>query len=191
MLTFDAESHVYRWAGQVVPGVTTILRPLTDWSHVDPAVLQAKAELGTSVHLACELDDKGELDDASVHERVAPYLSAWRRFRAETGASVTHNERQVYDNKRGFAGTLDRVLLIDGRSILTDLKTSATVMPAVGPQTAAYQFGLRAEGIEVDSRAVVQLKPDGSYRYLGLTDPSDSAVFQACLAIHRFKEKHA
>lgn len=33
-LTFDAESHTYRFNGQLVPGVTTILKAITDFSAV-------------------------------------------------------------------------------------------------------------------------------------------------------------
>ena len=50
MLTFDAEKHEYRWNGQLVPGVTSILEPLTDFSFVPPDVLRAAQDFGTAVH---------------------------------------------------------------------------------------------------------------------------------------------
>ena len=68
VLTFDEASHTYRIDGQVVPGVTSVLKPLTDYSMVPPADLQAAADFGKAVHRACELDD---LMDLPPHEAFA------------------------------------------------------------------------------------------------------------------------
>jgi hypothetical protein len=187
--TFDPERHEYRFLGAVVPGVTEILRPLVDFSGIQPAVLEAKRDLGRRVHLACQLDDEHDLDEASVEADVAPYLAAWRRFLVESGAEVLHNERRVLEPALQYAGTLDNVLRIDGRRWLVDKKTSIATPASAGPQTAAY---LRALGDRtVTHRAAVRLRPDGTYRFDPLDGADDWAVFMSCLTVHRFKERHA
>ena len=189
MLTFDAHSHTYRDANGVVPGVTQILRPLVDFSRVPRDVLAAKADLGTRVHLACELDDDDDLDEASVQDDVAPYLAAYRRFRAEARPAVVASEQQVYSVAHRYAGTLDRVLQLNGERWLVDLKTCITTPGSAGPQTAAYLHALADP--TVTRRAALRLRPDGTYRLDPLTDPNDWPTFLACLTVHRHLEKHA
>jgi hypothetical protein len=88
-----------------------------------------------------------------------------------------------------FAGTLDRLLRIEGARWLVDLKTCFTTPITAGPQTAAY---LRALGdTSVTRRAALRLRPDGTYRFDALTGVDDWSAFMACLTLHRFKESHA
>ena len=186
-LVFSEATHTYTWAGQVVPSVTGILRPLSDYSRINPEVLEIARDRGTRVHLATELDDAGNLDEASVTDDVAPYLAAWRKFKADRGVVVLEAEARVYHGAHRYAGTLDRVLgLDDGHEYLCDLKATAQIMSAVGPQTAAYHA---AYGVEKLRRAVLQLKADGTYRWVELKNPRDWIVFQACLLVHRFKQE--
>lgn len=188
-ITFDAATHSYWLDGHRLPSVTQILAPLNNFAGIPPEVLAAKAELGTAVHVATELDDANDLIEESVHDRVRPYLEAWRAFKRDSGAQVLASEQQVYHPLHRYCGTLDRVLLIDGAKHLADIKTSAALPASVGPQTAAYQLAL--EDASVIRRSAIQLRDDGTYRVHSLNDPNDKAVFLACLSIHRFKEKNA
>lgn len=189
LLTFDPETHVYRFMGAVVPGVTQILRPLVDFSRVRPDVLAAKADLGRRVHEACHYSDEDDLDEESVEGDVEPYLQAYRRFLAESGARVLQAELRVFDPMLMYAGTLDRVLLLNGKRWLVDLKTSIATPGSVGPQTAAY---MRALGdTSITRRAALRLHADGTYHLDPLTDPNDMATFMACLTVYRHLEKHA
>lgn len=187
-LTFDEATHTYRLLGGVVPGVTQILRPLADFSGVPAATLEAKADLGRRVHLACQLDDENDLDETSVEDDVAPYLAGWRAFLRDTGAEVLENERRVAEPMLMYAGTLDNVLLLNGKKWLVDKKTSFALPAAVGPQTAAYQRALGDN--TVTHRGALRLRADGAYRFDPLTGADDWAVFMACLTLHRFKEAH-
>lgn len=188
-LQFDEASHTYRLLGAVVPSVTQVLAPLVDLSGIPPAILEAKRSLGSRVHLACQLDDENDLDEASVESDVEPYLMAWRRFRRETGAQIVHNELRVAEPLMQYAGTLDRVIALHGVKWLVDLKTSFATPIAVGPQTAAY---LRALGDNtVTHRAALRLRDDSTYRLDQLTGADDWPAFLACLTLHRFKESHA
>ena len=189
MLTFDEARHEYRLLGGVVPSVTQILAPLVDLSGIPRAVLDAKRQLGQDVHYACQLLDEGDLDEDSVEEQIEPYLQAYKRFKADTGAVVLLNEQRVADPLLLYAGTLDRVMGIKDEKWLVDLKTCISTPLAVGPQTAAY---LRALGdTSVTRRAALRLRPDGTYRLDALTEPNDWSAFMACLTLHRFKEQNA
>lgn len=198
MLTFDEGSHTYRLAGQRVPSVTQVIAPLHSFVGVPPDVLARKAALGTDVHLACELDDTGDLDDAATDPEVMAYVSGWRAFRRDTGAKVLMNEQRLAHPGLRFAGTLDRLVEVRGGEVmLIDLKTAANMTPAYGVQLAGYQMLL--EGVVLDdgrtvpslTRKGLQLRPDGTYRLIGYTNPNDRPCFMGLLALHHWKETNA
>lgn len=186
-LTFDEAAHEYRHAGQRVPNVTRILSCLTDYSRVPIDVLAAKADLGRRVHQACEYHDDNDLDDESVAPDVMPYLQGYRRFLQEARPRIELNERRVWNPVFRYAGTLDRVLLIDGVRWLVDLKTCFRTPASAGPQTAAYMAAL-PHGHQVKRRAALRLLPDATYRLEPLEQPDDWAIFLACLTVHNYQE---
>lgn len=141
------------------------------------------------MHFACQLHDEDDLDESSIEDDVAPYLAAYRRFLAETRASVIANERRVFDPIYRYAGTLDRVMAIDGARWLVDLKTSIATPIITGPQTAGYLRALADP--TVTRRAALRLRPDGTYRLDALNDPNDWSVFLSALTLHRYAETHA
>ncbi len=190
-LQFDEAAHVYRWDGIVVPSVTQILAPLNDFSMVNPALLAYKRDLGTAVHRATELHDLGDLDEDSVHESIRPYLDAWMRFRREKPFRIVGLEHRVFHEVHRYAGTYDRLVELDGKLCIFDIKTGA-MYPSYGPQTAAYKNAVEHQtGKRVQGRYTVELRDDGTYRLHAMTDPEDWPTFLGCLAIHRFNSKHA
>jgi hypothetical protein len=191
-LEFEPEAHVYKVDGRVLPSVTGIISSLQDFRYVAPDVLHAAAEFGTAVHKLCELHDQDNLDMRSVSPALLPYLDAWKRFLSETGAVVLEVEKQYHHKMMGYAGTLDRVLLIKKKKVVTDIKSVSRLSPAVGVQLAAYQNLLSANSAYVcNDRAAVQLRDDGTYRYQPYTDPTDWPVFVSLLTLHTWKKKYA
>lgn len=186
-IDFDPVAHAYRLDGQPVPSVTQALQILQDWSHVDPSTLRAAADFGTHVHQAVDLDNRGELDEAALDPAIAPYLAAWRRFLAESGATVIASEVRVAHQTLQYAGTAD--VIADWRNVLCliDVKTGQ-VPRTVGAQTAAYAKAYDSTmcGRTIRRRYCIQLSDDG-YRSHELTDPSDWPLFTAALSCWRFR----
>ncbi|WP_434033677.1 PD-(D/E)XK nuclease family protein [Cupriavidus sp. a3] len=190
-LLFDEASHTYTVDGERIPSVTQILAPLNDLSFIKPDVLAYKRQLGTAVHKATELYDQGELDESTVPEVVQPYLDAWIRLRTELPFEILGMEERVYHPSHRYAGTYDRLVLLDGKRCVWDLKTGG-MFPSYGPQTAAYKNAVeKVSGKRVEGRYTVELRDDGTYRLHEMTDPDDWPTFLGCLALHRFKTKHA
>jgi hypothetical protein len=188
-VTLEQPAHIYRLpSGQVVPSVTQILAPLVDLAGIPRDVLAAKADLGRRVHTACHYLSEDDLDPWSIEGDVRPYLDGFVRFLSETGAKIIANERIVYNAMHGYAGQLDLVAIVFGRTTLIDLKTSIVTPLAAGSQTAAYQRALGDP--QVTHRAALRLRPDGTYRFDTLNDPNDWSVFVACLTLHRYMEQH-
>lgn len=192
-LQFDPAQHRYTLGGEHLPSVTQVLDDVLDlYRGVDRAILEAAQVRGTHVHLACELDDRGVLDESALAEEYRPYLKAWRRFRFDSGFEIQAIEERVYHAALGYAGTLDRRGLYRGRTTILDIKSNAA--PAsVGAQTAAYD---RARASMTGShkpalRLCVELRADGMFRMHRLTDSGDWPLFLSCLNVHKWKKHHA
>jgi len=200
MLTFDAETHRYFWNGQQVPGVTTILAPLTDFSAVDPDVMRRASKFGSAVHHLCELSDLGEdLAAFEIDPALLPYLQAWRSFYSDWNVQWSAIENRVFHPALRYAGTLDRVgtLLAPGEpahrrhAAMVDIKTSTSLYPAVGPQLAAYARAHDPLTGGSLRRYAVQLRGDATYVCKEYRDADDFATFSALLALRTWCGRHS
>ena len=200
MLSFDAATHRYYWEGKPVPGVTSVLAPLSSLHLVDPDLLDAASAFGTAVHLACELDDLGLLDENDLDPALAPYLAGWRRFSKDWQVKWDGIEEQVYHSRLKYAGTLDRrgTVTEPGRRVplalpaIVDIKSSTQLYASVGPQLAAYASAVNDKKPDPHyfMRLAVQLKADGSYVAKVYTDPVDFALFSSLLTLHTWCSRH-
>lgn len=195
-LAFNDERHEYRYSGTVVPGVTSLIERAYDFSNVPDSIMEYKSALGKAVHKACELEDLGTLDESTVATVVLPYLSAYRKFKAEAGYIEWHGiEERVYHPVHRYAGTLDRRGWIGGDYGIADLKTSSTVHKACGLQLAGYQEAHKGDpDLHVKKpdwkRWVIHLKPDGKYQLVPFNDPMDWPTFVSCLTWANWKAKN-
>ena len=166
-LAFDEEKHIYKLNGAVVPSVTQIMKPLSSalYKGVDENVLKMAAERGTAVHNAIEnfilfgIEDLGE-------ERLG-YFEAFKKWWKDVKPEPLATEHRVYHKSLRYAGTADLPAIIEGKRIVVDYKTSATVNKMLtGVQLEAYAKAYESQGIEIDGKAILHLKNDGNYSYL-------------------------
>lgn len=196
-LQFEESTHTYTLGGRRLPSVTQILKPLYKFNGISPETLNAKAALGTAVHLACELLDKNDLDEETEEGRaglvaVAGYLAGYKLFLRDMKPVVIANEMKMHHPTMLYAGTLDRRYAIGAHEWDVDLKSTVSMSPIVGLQTAAYTEMQRASGLSKKParRGALQLFPDGKYKLHEFNDPADLPTFFARLTEHRFCERH-
>ena len=189
-LTFDAEFHEYRVAGERWPSVTDVLDPLQELDGILRPVLKAAASFGSHVHQACHLFNVGQLDEAALDPHLAPYLAGWKQLLSDTAAVVVASERRVMHPKLHFAGTLDAIVNWKGKRFLVDIKTSADVPRTAGPQTAAYREAyLQEELVCAPLRYCAHLRADGTYRLVPLADPRDWSYFLSALNLWNWRNR--
>jgi len=195
---FEPIAHKYMIDGRELPSVTQCINRLNDFSMIPADVLERKRQIGTAAHEATALYDNTMLDWSTVDDAVMPYLQAWVFFCDETGFTPTQVEQRVYSKRYDFAGTLDRNGLFSNlkklnpdEEVMLDIKCTAALMPAVGPQTAAY-LAAHNEGRrkKIKKRFCALLKPNGRYELEPLTENSDLTVFLACLTIRKWEMLH-
>ena len=167
-----------------------------------------KRAIGSALHEAIEIDLDGELDEESIDPSVAPYFAGWRKFQDEHGAFLIQaKERPIYSRTYRYGCTPDLWgnFLAGGEAVpfVCEIKSTATVHPAVGLQTAA-QLRCIAETAYPDAiedrkreaymrrarRFVLQLLPTGKYSLRELTARDDFATFLALLTAYRWKQRH-
>lgn len=188
MLTFDEATHTYRLDGVVLPSVTTIMKPLYDFSFVNELTLEIASKRGVEVHKACEMYDLDDLDESSLEGwQWINYFKAWKRFRAESGYVPHLTEMRVHHPLLKFAGTLDSKGEMAGAEVIIDRKTTASLSPAIGVQLAAYEEALRQEDKKLPKmkRYAVQLRPDGTYRLQPYEKSTDWSTFVALMNLKR------
>ena len=196
--TFDPTTHVYQVDGVRVPSVSEILRSagLVDYAGIPQDVLEYAASRGTAVHLATCFYDQGDLDRDSLDEQVAPYVTAWMKFREEHPFQILETEQMHLGILGGlrFGMTVDRLITlsvpVSNRTIL-DIKCTREIHRHHGVQLAGYEVGIKSNLAPGDRsewrRAVVQLKPDCTYKFHEFSDVRDREVFAAALEICHWK----
>jgi len=177
----DPETHTYLCDGVVYPSVTQILQ---DEGFIDATWFTEYArDRGTLVHRITHWYDTGELDMESVDPALGGYLEGWIRFREESGFDPQIIERPLASHTHRFAGTPDRIGVLNGDLAIPDIKSGA-VQAWTGLQLAGYEilYGQRV------NRFGVQLTEDGKYKLIPFTDRNDRGVFMAALSTWWWKE---
>lgn len=186
-LTFDPSTHTYRLQGRRVPGVTSILAPINGLARVPRELLARKAAFGRAVHMTTELHDNDVLDEDSLAPELQPYLLAYRLFLAEHRVEWEAIEQPLAHTIHRYAGTPDRVGMLDGARCVLDIKSTFMLMPTVGPQLAAYA-NMIDPGID---RWGLQLKEDGTYTLKRYDSLQDWPMFLSLLTVRRWCAEHA
>ena len=169
---FDEGTHTYTLDGVVIPSVTEICAPITCGKYPPVGVVQQAAARGTRVHELCALYDMDALPD-EIEAGLVGYVKAWAAFCRDYKPVWTRIELPLYgspDTRLPFAGTLDRIGEIDGRTRVVDIKTTASLdrpaEVALCEQITGYEWLADLNNIDVSYGAGmgVQLFADGNYR---------------------------
>lgn len=214
--SFNEERHEYSVGGIVIPSVTQILSSL-GYSNLEAAerfnaeAVERKRQLGKLVHQAChyydenDLQERDERGNLTIPEVVFNRLTAYKKFRAETGYKPIVNEGrgvgELYGMKYGMQFDSIGRYGEQGPHWIVDIKNaSGSPQRSWGLQTAAYVLGQKAisnVGPSSFVRVIVQLFDDCTYRMFSSSDrgskifkSEDFAVWQAALAVAIDKRNH-
>lgn len=140
------------------------------------------ATRGTYVHKACELLDRGELEEAELDPILIPYVSAWQKFMKDSGFQITEMETRLISETHQFSGKPDRIGILNGCQAIIDIK-SGLLQPWTALQLAGYEI-LKGSP---HKRFGVQLTDAATYKLTEYKDRSDRGVFLAALACYNWK----
>lgn len=163
--------------------VTAILSAFTKFDHIDPEVLKKKAEIGTSVHSSIEAYNKN-LGMIVENEAVMPYLDSFLKWNNINNKIVLSEERLICPELK-ITGQIDMIMEIEGKNVIFDVKTSASMHRHYELQLSAYAYLARKNGVEVSKQAILLLNKDGK-------EPQEFycedrfPLFLSCLDVYRF-----
>lgn len=190
MFRFDSETHTY-WLGERrLPSPTGLIKEFGLYQYEDTPTQIWYRDRGSAVHKACELFDKRDLDESTLDPEIVPYLEQYKAFLKVSGAQVLRNEEPAYHPTLMYAGTIDRVYLLNGKPVVVDIKTG-TPEPWHGIQLVAYK--LIAETLEHGATAMkcygLYLTKE-SYRLIEYKSREHIAAWMAILTLNAWKEHH-
>ena len=190
-LVFDELTHTYKFNGNVVPGVTTVLESvgISDFSNVPEDTLKYAADRGTAIHLACEYHDNDELEE--VPQVIKPYFDQYIKFLSDFDVEIVEVEKKVFCEKYLYAGTLDRIAIlkkVSDQPVLFDIKTG---QPSIAHQiqTAAYEYAYKQDKRSKMDRYTLYLSSDGYKVSEPYKSRQDFDVFLAALTVHNYKKR--
>ena len=188
---YEDETHSYTTdAGVWVPSLTQILKlqGLSDYSGLDPEVLENAARRGTEVHgLAATFNQFGEIDPNWITDECDAYFSAYMKFLDESHfkPDPAWTERafiaQVYGLSYGV--TPDTYGQRGRDKVLIEFKCTAAEQPSWAVQTAAQEAGIfKSNRCGRVRRYALMLRKDATYRLVEYTNHDDDmAQFVAAL----------
>lgn len=181
-ITFPDSRFYIAEGGELVPSVTTILDAYPkspgfyEWlKRTGDDADQARDEAGrrgSKVHELTEQFDEG-YEVQLLNENGMPHckMLEWAmferyvEFRRRFNPTIEVIEQNMVSGDLGYAGTLDRILVLNGKRYIVDIKTSNAIHPHYWLQLAAYRELWREHHNDVDGVAVLWLnaktKTDG------------------------------
>lgn len=108
----------------------TLLTKLTEKDR------NAAADRGTAIHEQAENFALGKAVD--ITPEIEGYVKAFEDFCYDFKPEFLHTEALVVSRKYEYAGTLDAIVVIDGKVYVLDIKTGNYIWPEVALQLSAY-----------------------------------------------------
>lgn len=169
-------------AGVHTPSVTHVIRAAgaidTRWSN------QEALDRGTAVHAATAMLDNGlTIKDGTLDPTVAPYVRGWLKFKLASRVKILAVEKSVTHKVHGYIGTLDRLVILNKKRGVIDLKTGVPA-PWHAIQLAAYAAAVNSR-IPL-KRFSVYLNKKGGFRLVEHTEKTDWAVYLSFLHVHNW-----
>ena len=171
-----------KWDGLTKAEAVRLLKG-APWDKRDAA-----ADVGTAVHSAIESLVLGQTPPP-YPESIAAHMANFDRFLADYRPEWHAAEAAVFSRKYGYAGTLDGIVGIGGKSYILDVKTSKALYADTFPlQLAAYahaEFIGLPDGTEgtmppIDGGVILHLTAE-DYRLVQVRIDAD--VFNAFLYV--------
>lgn len=183
-IEFNEEQHIYTVDGRIVPSVTEIIKFLNidTFATANTVLKQIAADKGTRVHESTVIFDY-EAWEFEYDSDIIGYIKAYSRFVRDYGIKSYIQTEHIISNGE-YAGTLDRLAIIDGKKTVIDLKTGTTSNPRA---FAAQLYGYAKILVDIGNGSlndyagmIVKLKKDGTYSAIQYDLNRGKTFFNAC-----------
>lgn len=164
---FIEETHTHMIGDVVVPGITTIIKPLTNYEDVPEHILKPACAYGSAVHKTIELYCQDALDlndlDVILKGSIQGFSTWLKDYKLKKGDFIV--ELPMGDPALMIGCIPD--LILDGR-LIVEIKTRKVNHLTDSIQTVCQEHVWKKNGgsrIKNYERRVLELRQDGSYAY--------------------------
>lgn len=152
-------------SGKTYARVSDIIRPFSNFGHINPDVLANKARIGTEVHQAIADDINEEF--CVVDQDSCGYFYSYCKWRGTLNPKFLASEQRYFCDKKMLTGQIDTLINLPNEMdlpTLVDFKTSAQESKETWEMQAhLYNYLLESNGIKVAPRYLfVKLNKMGS-----------------------------
>lgn len=172
----------------IMPSVTEVLGPWSDFSRIPASVLEAAAARGTAVHDVCATIARG-LPVMNQPPETIGYVDSYRRWFDLMVDEVLFVETRLVDMDFGYNGEPDLVIRAKNQEIiLIDNKTPVQLVKSWQLQCAGYYGLVTKNGITPERTGSLRLHPEGKIARMDYYDLSlsDFNIFIQALNLYRF-----
>ncbi|MEG2688272.1 MAG: DUF2800 domain-containing protein [Clostridia bacterium] len=190
-LIFFDETHEYELNGEIIPCVGELSRFASRevYGEVNQYALDNACDRGKVVHKACELIDK--YGECEITDDIEQYVKAYMQFRKDYHIKeFVAIEKAVASQEMKYAGTIDRVMVVDGKLAIVDLKSSCVIQKVLAMiQLNGYKFLWEENNPtqKIEALYILHLVKDGTYKLVPFE--IDNTLFMACYNLHKALEK--
>jgi hypothetical protein len=204
-LTFLDNRFYITESGQYVPSVTTYLEAYPkspqffEWLKKvgeDADTIRDEAgNRGSTVHRLTEDYDNGlEVSLLDDNGFIGYKLGEWAmlekyvEFRKNHDTNIIHNELNLVSDQYRMGGTLDRVMQINGKTYIVDIKTANILHPHYWLQLEAYYMMFsEVQPLDIDGVAILWL--NAKTRTEGKKDAVQGKGWQLCVCEDKDQRK--
>lgn len=188
-IEFNEKLHEYRVGGILTPSVSHILKAnglFDNFRRSEPALSN-----GTAIHKALELHDLGSIDYETLDKRLKKCIDLWEKFKKQIGiVKILEIEKQLNFGVL-YAGTMDRLTLLDTKKKLVLDYKSGNPQPWAGLQTGAYAMAYDTVNFRDYERCCAQVHWDNdNIKYKPYTDQTDFNTFMAMATVYHWKKNN-
>jgi hypothetical protein len=172
----------------LIPSVTEIISPWTDFSRIPPAILENAGLRGTRVHELCAAIAKGE-PVMDPNPETSGYVASFRVWFEAIVDEVILVEERLVDPGLGYSGQIDLLVRTkQGEIWLVDLKTPLALSKGWRLQLAGYFRLCDVAGYHPDKAGSLRLSPDGKMAKMDFYEESaiDLMRFMESLDLYRY-----
>jgi hypothetical protein len=145
-------------------------------------ISESAADRGTTIHsLAESYKTSGKIID-TVPQQFKGYATALYKWIDDFKPVFIENEKRVFNDQHGYAGSLDAIIELNGKRLVLDLKTNkdGNVYTEAHLQVSAYINCLP----DIDGGIIVALGEDGNYSHQTCKD--GFTAFIHALELYKF-----
>lgn len=196
VLDYDDAAHSYKVEGVKVPSVTRIVdacfpKNITEWAvglgeEEYRRVTDEALEIGNDTHKWVEDYITYGHVCSNPADHISHSVNAFLKWNDRFKPSWNDAERKIYCDKYKYAGTVDAVAKINGRTCVIDFKTSKKIYKPYHLQVSAYAQAIkRIDGLRQWPLGIILRldKETGEYQQKVFEPKDHFQTFKKCMEL--------